>query len=321
MVNTQLTSTRKLCFELLRTPKDELLSLLADRASYYRPYVQKKTKTDGSAKPRDIEPPYGYLKIILKKIDANILQPAISELPTGVMGGRKGCSVVDNANLHAKSKALMKYDIKDFFPSIKYTDVYHTFRYQLSFTEEAANILAHLTTYESKKHGVHVPQGSPTSMSLANLAISNLSIQLDVYCKNNGMIFSSWVDDITVSGDVETLKLHKAHIDYLVNSTHFKIHPEKNIGIVKKGMKAGGESGRRVTGVVITNDNQLSIGHKKLSRLRKQVNKAKQPSDKLRGRIQFLKQVSPRHGRKLMHQYKNKFKTDDIMSTDMTRRL
>ena len=309
MVNRMPISTRQLCREILKIPKEELLSLLADRQSYYRPYQKKKTKSDGSLKVRDIEPPYDYLKIVLKKIDRNILQPALSDLPYGVMGGRKGYSVVDNARYHARSKALMKYDVKDFFPSIKYEDVYHIFRYQLNFCKEAANILAHLVTYETAKHGIHVPQGSPTSMSIANLALAKVSRKLNEYCEANDMKFSSWVDDITISGSYASLKKYRAHINYLTKSTKYTINPDKDLGIIQKGAKIDdNEKGRIVTGVVIANDNQLTLGHKRLSRMRKQLIRSKKPSGKLRGRIQFLKQVNPAQARKLLHDYREKYK-------------
>lgn len=309
MVGSDPISTRRLCREILKTPKDELLALVADRQSYYRPYEKSKLREDGSIKVRDIEPPYGYLRVVLKKIDKHILQPALSDLPYGVMGGRKGYSVVDNARYHSKSKALMKYDVKDFFPSIKYQDVYHIFRYQLNYCEEAANILAHLATFESDKHGIHVPQGSPASMSIANLVLAKLSHTLDRYCKLNNLKFSSWVDDITISGSYIGLKRHRSHINYLTKSTKYIINPEKDTGIIQKGGRTNGkEKGRHVTGVVIANDNQLTLGHKKLSRIRKQLAIAKKPSDKLLGRIQFLRQVNPSQARKILHDYREKFK-------------
>src|SRR5690606_20894559 len=104
---------------------------------------------------RIIEPSDDYLKDIQRLIDRNILKPAIGSLPVEIMGGRPGVSVVENARLHSSSKALMKYDVKNFFPSIGYNHVYYIFRYRLNFCEEAANILAKLTTYPA--NNPHVP--------------------------------------------------------------------------------------------------------------------------------------------------------------------
>ncbi len=142
MVNP--TSTRKLCFEILKVRKEELLSLVADADNYYKPYKQSKKRKDGTVKDRDIEPSIEYLKKVQRKIDKHILKPAMATLPSGVMGGRPHMSVVDNANIHASSPALMKYDVKDFFPSIKYHHVYYIFRYRLNICEESARFIAGL---------------------------------------------------------------------------------------------------------------------------------------------------------------------------------
>lgn len=237
MVNQKCITTTKLCRDILKIPKEELLALLADRQSYYVPFEKKKITAGGRVKIRTIEPPHGYLKRVLKKINTTVLQPQMEGLPYGVMGGRKGYSVVDNAKYHASSPALMKYDIKDFFPSIKYVDVFHIFRYQLNYCEEAANILAHLTTFENSQHGVHVPQGSPTSMSIAIFAVEKMSCVVDDYCRKNGLKFSIWVDDITISGSYDKLCRHRSTINHILNSTHYRINPDKDSGIVKKGQK------------------------------------------------------------------------------------
>jgi len=301
MVNQKCITTTKLCRDILKIPKEELLALLADRQSYYVPFEKKKITAGGRVKIRTIEPPHGYLKRVLKKINTTVLQPQMERLPYGVMGGRKGYSVVDNAKYHASSPALMKYDIKDFFPSIKYVDVFHIFRYQLNYCEEAANILAHLTTFENSRHGVHVPQGSPTSMSIAIFAVEKMSCVVDDYCRKNGLKFSIWVDDITISGPYDRLCRHRSTINHMLNSTHYRINPDKHSGIVRKGQK-----GRSVTGVIISNDGRLTVGHSKLSRLRRQVKHSTRPSDKLRGRLQFLLQVNKSQARRLMHEYTEK---------------
>lgn len=294
-------STRKLCYEILKVDKDELLALVADADSFYKPYKKTKMRADGTLKVRDIEPSKEYLKDVQKLIDKNILKPAMDSLPSEIMGGRPHISVVDNARLHARSKALMKYDVKNFFPSITYQHVYQIFRYRLNFCEEAANILTKLTTYPSDNP--HVPQGAPTSTSIAMFTLEPLAIKLGEYTRENDMKSSFWVDDITVSGDPKVLKSHRGHINYLVNSTPYTIHPDKDTGIVKKGQKIKGESGRRVTGVTIDNTNRLTLGNRKFKSLKRRVMRLQAESKSLLGSLLFLRQVSPSQGRPLVHEY------------------
>lgn len=297
-------STRRLCFEILKVRKEELLALVADADTYYNPYQQLKKKEDGTIKVRSIEPSTGYLKKVQKRIDRNILKPAMESMPYEIMGGRTGISVVMNGQHHAKSKAFMKYDVKNFFPSIEYTHVYYIFRYRLNYCEEAANILSKLTTYPSES--AHVPQGAPTSTSLAMFALEPMCIKLKKFADSNGLKFSIWIDDITVSGDPSVLTIHRKTFDYIVNASPYTIHPDKDTGIIKKGAKVGNEKGRRVTGVVIDNTNRLTLGNTKLKSLQRRVRRIKQESPSLRGSLLFLKQVSPSQGRKLYQDYKIK---------------
>lgn len=294
-------SIRKLCYDLLGVNKDELLALVADADSYYSPYKKTKVKPDGSIKERLIEPSNDYLKDIQKLIDKNILKPATKTLPLEIMGGRPGVSVIDNARLHSKSKALMKYDVKNFFPSITYEHTYYIFRYRLNFCEEAANILTKLTTY--KLDNPHVPQGAPTSTSIAMFALEPLAIKVGSYAQENDMKCSFWVDDITISGRPELLKKHRAHITYLVNSTPYEIQADKDTGIVKKGSRIGAERGRRVTGITIDNTNRLTLGNKKYKSLKRRVVRLRYESKSLLGSLLFLRQVSPGQGRPLVHEY------------------
>lgn len=279
---------------------------MADADSCYSPYVQRKKKADGSTKLRDIEPSFGYLKKIQRKIDRDILKPGMVNMPDNIMGGRKGISVIRNADMHSKSKALMKYDVKNFFPSIRSEHVYYIFRYRLNFCEEAANILTKLTTYPSEKG--HVPQGAPTSTGLAMYALEPMCLKLQVLADTAELHFSIWVDDITISGDSQKLSRYRMHIDHIVNSTPFVIHPDKDTGIIKKGAKVGKEKGRKITGITIDNTNRLTLGNTKLKSLKRRVERIKEESPSLRGSLLFLRQVSPSQGRRLYHEYKLKVK-------------
>lgn len=294
-------STRKLCYEILKVDKDELLALVADADNFYKPYKKTKIRPDGTPKVRDIEPSKDYLKDVQKLIDKKILKPAMDSLPPEIMGGRPGVSIVDNARLHAGSKAMMKYDVQNFFPSITHQHIYRIFRYRLNFCEEAANILTKLTTYPSDSP--HVPQGAPTSTSLAMFTLEPLAVKLGKYSNDHDMKSSFWVDDITVSGSPEVLKVHRGHVNYLVNSTPYMIHPDKDTGIIKKGQRMNGEIGRRVTGVVIDNTNRLTLGNDKYKSLKRRVMRIKKQSKSLLGSLLFLRQVSPKQGRPLVHEY------------------
>lgn len=296
-------STRRLCIEILKIRKEELLALVADAESYYSPYVQRKIK-NGKPKERPIEPSNDYLKSVQKRINKTILEPAIAVLPFEIMGGRKTFSVVKNARHHSSSRAMMKYDVKSFFPSISYRHVYHIYRYRLNYCEEAANILAKLTTYPSSETDAHVPQGAPTSTGLAILAIEQTCLRIKGITDDAGLKFSIWVDDITISGDYKTLAHNRPRINHAVKQCPFTIHPDKDTGIIKRGSAEGFS----VTGVTIDGLGRLTLGRKHLSYLRKKAKFVSGFSDKTAGKMLFLRQVNKRQGAKLYHMYRQRLK-------------
>jgi hypothetical protein len=72
-------------------------------------------------------------------------------------------SFVDNAKLHVGASYVLNIDVKDFFPSIGILQVRKMFK-ALGYRDAVALTLAEIATY----NGV-LPQGAPTSPSLANM--------------------------------------------------------------------------------------------------------------------------------------------------------
>jgi len=281
----------------LKIPKVELLSIIADADSYYSPYTQKKIK-DGKLKTRSIEPSIDYLKRVQKRINKTVLAPVVGALPTEIMGGRKDFSVKKNAMYHAESKAMMKYDIKSFFPSVTYRHVYDVYRYRLNFCEEAANILAKLTTYPSGLDS-HVPQGAPTSTNLAILAIEKTCMCIKKIVDSHNLKFSIWVDDITISGDYKDLLKARPSINRALAQSPFIIHPDKDSGIIKKG----GRDGFSVTGIEIDHSKRLTLGRKHLAYMKKKARFSSKISKRTVGKLLFLRQINPSQGARLYHDY------------------
>ncbi|SRR6266550_1779510 len=300
MTRKRPISVRKTCRELLQIPKEEILALVADKESYYSPYPKTKIKPDGTRKVRMIEPSYGYLKVVQKRINEYVLQPAVNELSHCIMGGRPGFSVIRNARYHLGSKAVLSYDVKDCFGSISEKDVCDIFRYRLNFCEEAANMLAYMTTYE-----VHVPQGVPTSTNLAILALEKTCGELRTLCDKQGMKFSVWVDDIVISGDKNLLKKNEYAISQILGRCKYSINPDKETGVVEKGSKTP----RKITGIFIDANERISAGRRRIRTIRSRLRRTHKDSPSLKGKINFLEQVNPKVGRRYKQAYREKLKS------------
>ncbi|MFS4457138.1 reverse transcriptase family protein [Maribacter sp. 2304DJ31-5] len=184
---------------MLKVDLKEIQSILKDIDKYYREKIIVKTdkfgkpKLDskGNPKQRIINPSINRLKVIQKRIQKNILLKL--HMPDYAYGAVKGRDNVINAKKHQGKKYKFTTDLKDFFPSITNKSVYEMF-VEEKFSHEVSSLLTKLTTYNGK-----IPQGAPTSSTLANLVFRKTGNILDNFSKENGLTFTSFVDDMTFS--------------------------------------------------------------------------------------------------------------------------
>lgn len=157
--------------------------------------VDKKYKSwsvvDEKGKKRDFDAPQDRLKIIQSSVN-RLLQRI--DLPHEVYSYAKHKDSLGNARHHLNSKWILKLDIKDFFPSISYKRVKNLF-IDLECCPEIASILASITTLKDK-----LPQGSPSSPSIANLVLLKLINRTRKLCDKYDFKMSVYSDDITISG-------------------------------------------------------------------------------------------------------------------------
>lgn len=212
-----------LCIRLSVTPQD-LEFFITNQSAFVYPFTKQKPN---SSKVRQLFNTHKKYKLLLRKIN-KMMQPY--QLPQGVLGGVKGKQVADVARAHCGREALLSLDLKNFFPSIKRKQVYNLFR-KARCTKEVCEILSDLVTYEGS-----LPQGFPTSTTIANWIVYDLDVQHIKYCNKNGIARTRWVDDITFSGKysaiqkailplVGAIKFHK----FIINNrkTEYSARAEK----------------------------------------------------------------------------------------------
>ena len=138
------------------------------------------------------------LKIILTKIVKKIFHHV--RFPSYIQGSIKDRDhprdYISNAKLHAGKRLIIKEDIKNFFPSIKASEVEKIWRRLFGFPKEVAEALTKLTTLNG-----FVPQGAPTSSYLANLIFWDVEPLVVNELSKIGVTYSRYVDDITLSTD------------------------------------------------------------------------------------------------------------------------
>lgn len=191
------------------TDEDEKNYLFSkNRENIYR--VIKIPKKNKWKKKRIIEIPCKRIYDVQKAIYNVILKRfKVSEFCNSYV---KGKSIKDNAVGHIGCKTLLKFDITDFFPSIKMDRVYRQFRFY-GYGENVSKYLSYLCLNKN----LVLPQGAPTSPALSNIVCVRLDKRIGTYCKNNDLVFSRYADDITISSK-EKLTINQIEkIRFMIN--------------------------------------------------------------------------------------------------------
>lgn len=166
-----------------------------ERNEYHHFNILKK-----SGGLREIEAPSDILKSYQLWIKESILDKIkISEYAKGF---KKACSILNNAEKHVGKELVINLDLKDFFPSIQYHQVYRIFAY-LGYTKEVAHLLTQLCT---NKNNV-LPQGSPASPVISNIVSLKLDKRLSGLAASYECDYSRYADDITFSGNKRIKKM------------------------------------------------------------------------------------------------------------------
>ena len=254
--------------------------------------VKIKGKTRGICKPSH------RLKKVQQALNKHFLQRI--GLPENLMGSVPGKSPKKNAEKHKGKPFVYALDIKDFYPSIHYTRVKKLFQ-TLGCSEEVVNLLTRLTTYNGS-----LAQGFPTSSTLANLILTPITPRIQKLCNQHGITFTFYQDDLTISGGYRIPKLMNL-FTRIMKQEGFELHH-----LPKKRKPMPRTIRQDVTGYVVNHKVNISKEYYRKLRMTIHLCKVKGieaiagdiPVEKfrqsLKGRIQYVLEVNPTHGKKLL---------------------
>lgn len=282
----ELVGFRASFIEDLARHADEHYDPFPKRAST-RPFAKKNI----SKKVRWINQPINPLKEIQKRIYDSIL--AQVKLPDYICGGVKEKSVAFNARIHQRNRLLVAIDVRNYFPSIRKCQIYKIWCETLGCSPEVSGILTNLTTYKD-----YLPQGAPTSTSLANIFLFSIDGPIRAECERLGVSYSVWVDDIAFSGD-EARRIIPIAIGTLRRA---------GLEISRRKVRVIGPGKRKVvTGVVLGSKlsvpsdykNGLSAGIHKLRTGQIPPEQMEDYVKKLQGGIAYISSINPDLAKKL----------------------
>lgn len=214
-------------------------TFLIRTADHIEQCYKKFTGTDKKGKERPFYKANNDLKKIHRKI--NKLLDTL-EYPVNIQGGIADRSIHTNASIHSGKKYVANFDIKNFFPSVKFKTVYRAFRMQ-NCTPDVSRILTRLTTADTA-----LPQGFATSPKVSGLVLLNANRRLVILFKKYGLTHTFWIDDLTISGHSPIQKFQKLLTKIFIQEG-FTLHDDP-----KKTKFTSSEERQTCTGLVINQE-------------------------------------------------------------------
>ncbi|PTM58809.1 reverse transcriptase family protein [Desmospora activa] len=195
--------------EAMEIPVGRLKWLTYHRKTATLNHYQRFTIPKKSGGRREISAPKKSLRAAQQWVKTHILD-ALTVHPAA-RGFVSGKSTLDHAEPHLQQAAVVKMDLKDFFPTIRFRRVKGFFHY-LGYSEAVSTIFALLCTEPPRKeiqfNGTRyyvamderqLPQGACTSPALSNLICRRLDQRLRGLAEKHGFHYTRYADDLAFS--------------------------------------------------------------------------------------------------------------------------
>lgn len=218
----------------------------SNRISDYKRFKLRK-KRGGF---RVIQTPTDELKYLQKWILVNILDKVQSH--SSCKGFEKKLSIKHNAEVHLNKDSILKIDLLRFYDSINEKRVFGLFKhigYHANLAVSLAKICTivpdrqFLSSFNKKELELKrtiisrleglLPQGAPTSPKISNLITISLDNRLSKLAIKNELCYSRYADDITFSGNIDTLKKIKGTVYRIIRNENLFVNHSKTKILIK----------------------------------------------------------------------------------------
>jgi retron-type reverse transcriptase len=236
----------------------DVLRIILTAPKRYKIYAVPKRDGVGM---RVIAQPARELKVLQRYVANEVLQRLpIHEAARAYIRGK---NIRDNAIPHLASRAIMKLDFRDFFHSLKFSDLKSVLMAQQfsGVTESEWALLENILFWQNPaKRSKCLAIGAPSSPLVSNIIMENLDQEIFVLCQKHGVAYTRYADDITLSAaKIELLVSCEKEIRKLVRKTR---NPKLVFNDKKRGIFT--KAGRRlITGLVVTPDRKISLGRER----------------------------------------------------------
>ena len=236
-----------------------------------------------------------------KYIQHWLMQTVFSKLPIHECAAayKVGASIKANAQAHAHNEYISKFDFEMFFSSIKEADLKSHLTRWLDPDLSVRDIgkIARLACLSPKDGtGLCLSIGAPSSPVLSNSVMYEFDVKISEWCKSQGMIYTRYADDLTFSTNRKEIAAQlEPAIQKTLQSLEYpklRINEKKTIHLSKKNQ-------RKITGIIINNENEISIGRERKRIISSLIHRFSigmlPPQDlfNLQGLLGFAKDIEP----------------------------
>lgn len=246
----------------------------------------------------------------LKTLQRLILRHILTQVPShpDAFGFVRGRDCRGAAQRHAGEEVVIAFDLKNYFGSVNYGRIYALFRH-LGYPASVAASLSGICTvvtpsrirmrlpYDQRQALMvpHLPQGAPSSPSLANLVTYRLDKRLAGLARSLGANYTRYADDFTFSGDCAVRQSILGAVPDIVREEGFELNTRKT-RVMSKHQR------QMVTGIVV--NETLNVSRTDFDLLKAMIHQRAWQDDpaalaRLVGKVGWVAQVNASKGQKL----------------------
>lgn len=262
---------------------------MVDENSYYTFQIPKR-----SGGFREICAPNDELKAVQEKI-LKIFTKDLKFLPHNAAHGftkHRNCKTALEVHKAHGSRWFLKLDIKDFFPNTTNDIIKDAMKkvYPFCVMQDATqNYIINICTLNGA-----APQGAPTSPMITNMVMVPIDVQITKYCKEHGLVYTRYADDILISSRV-SFDWQTTQNDIQEMLGPYSLKTEKT--------RYGSFNGRNWNlGLMYNNNFEITVGHKKKKLVKNMIHNylAKEEKDyetwyQLIGTVGYCNYIEPEY--------------------------
>lgn len=283
----------------------QIYRLITRAPHAYKVYTIPK-KSGGT---RTIAQPAKEIKFLQRWLIENVLgKLPLHECATAY---HSNASIKRNAAAHQNNAYISKFDFENFFPSIKEADLIQhlTKHLNVHLSDADIQVVARLCCMRNKgSQERQLSIGAPSSPLLSNSVMFDFDSEIASWCIENGFTYTRYADDLTFStntkGGSKELEAEVGKVIANLTYPKIRINKKKTIHLSKKYQ-------RRITGLIINNDDQLSIGRDRKREISTLIHRhslkllSVEETYHLQGLLGFAKDIEPNFLTSMRRKYGN----------------